>query len=207
MPVGVVAVRPVCGPDRRCYRRLVPLGEQFASVLSAARRGEEEALAALYRDLNPRVRRYFIAHERSDFDDLASETWLGVADGLVRFRGDEPDFRAWVFTIAHRRLLDHRRRASRRRTDPVANEDLPETATAESAEAGALERIGTEEALARIASLPPDQADVVLLGVLGGLDASDIARILDKPPGTVRVLRHRALRRLAAAMRREGVTP
>jgi RNA polymerase sigma-70 factor (ECF subfamily) len=46
--------------------------------------------------------------------------------------------------------------------------------------------------------LSPDQAEVVLLRVLGGLPVAEVAKIVEKKPGTVRVLQHRALRRLAS---------
>jgi RNA polymerase sigma-70 factor (ECF subfamily) len=48
-----------------------------------------------------------------------------------------------------------------------------------------------------VAVLSPDQADVVLMRVVGGLDVDQVARVLGKEPGAVRSLQHRALRRLA----------
>ncbi len=64
----------------------------------------------------------------------------------------------------------------------------------------------TEAALARIASLPPDQAEVVLLRVLGDLSVREVGEIMGKRPGSVRVLQHRALKRLALQVSREVVT-
>jgi RNA polymerase sigma-70 factor, ECF subfamily len=55
----------------------------------------------------------------------------------------------------------------------------------------------TQAALALVAELPADQAEVVALRVLGGLEVAEVARILGKRPGVVRVLAHRGLRRLA----------
>lgn len=72
------------------------------------------------------------------------------------------------------------------------------------ADARVLAASETEAALARTASLPRDQADVVLLRVVAGLDVDDVARVLGKKPGTVRVLQHRALHRLAEELAREG---
>jgi DNA-directed RNA polymerase specialized sigma24 family protein len=46
----------------------------------------------------------------------------------------------------------------------------------------------------------------VLLSVLGDLGAKEVARIVGKRPGTVRVLQHRALRRLAHVLETQGVT-
>jgi RNA polymerase sigma-70 factor (ECF subfamily) len=49
-----------------------------------------------------------------------------------------------------------------------------------------------------VAELTPDQAEAVLLRVVGGLSVAETGRIMQRSPGTVRVLCHRALRRLAA---------
>jgi len=184
----------------------VELREQFASVLDAARTGADWALASLYQGLHPAVLGYLRSREPADAEDLASETWIGVAEGLTRFSGGEDDFRRWVFTIARRRLVDHRRRVIRRSTAPASAEvieaDLPPGDT----EAEAMTELATRAALSLIATLPPDQADVVLLRVLGGFDAAEVAAIMGKRPGTVRVLQHRALTRLAALLSREAVT-
>ena len=63
-----------------------------------------------------------------------------------------------------------------------------------------------DAAVALIASLPSDQCDVVLLRVIGDLSVADVAKILDKRPGAVRALQHRALKHLAQIVSREGVT-
>ena len=89
------------------------IGHEFPAVLAAAR-GDEEAFGRLWRDLQPRLLRYFAVAAPAAAEDLASETWLAVIRSLDRFRGNEPAFRAWVFTIARRKVLDWRRWAARR---------------------------------------------------------------------------------------------
>ncbi len=173
------------------------LGPHFPSVLAAAQTGAEWALAELYRDLQPKVLRYLQAHDPGNAEDLASELWLDVASGLTRFEGDERGFYGWTFTIARRRLLDLRRREARRRTDPVPIDALDGLNGSRDSESEALAAISIKAALARLATLPQPQAEVVLLRVLAGLDAEQVGAILGKPPGTVRVLQHRALARLA----------
>lgn len=62
----------------------------------------------------------------------------------------------------------------------------------------AVEALAADEAVRMLAAgLSRDQAEVVILRVLGGLSVEDVAAVLGKRPGTVRVLQHRALRRLA----------
>jgi RNA polymerase sigma-70 factor (ECF subfamily) len=66
--------------------------------------------------------------------------------------------------------------------------------------AAALEDISTEAALAFIATLPRDQAEIVILRVVVGLDAVQVARIVDKSPGAVRIAAHRGLRTLTSRL-------
>ena len=61
---------------------------------------------------------------------------------------------------------------------------------------------GDEAVRKIVALLPPDQAEIVLLRVVGGLPVEEVAAITGRRPGTVRVLQHRALRRLAERLER-----
>jgi RNA polymerase sigma-70 factor, ECF subfamily len=176
--------------------------EQFESVIAAAKTGAEWAIASLYREFGPGLLRYLRAQVSADGEDLASEVWMNVAAGLGRFEGDEAAFRAWLFSIARRRVIDSRRREQRRRK--MLNSLEPADAVdAVDPEAQALDESETEVALAHIASLPPDQAEVVLLRVVAGLDVEEVAAIVGKKAGAVRVLQHRALKRLSGHLVRE----
>jgi DNA-directed RNA polymerase specialized sigma24 family protein len=90
------------------------IGPTFPDVLKAAAGGDQDAFGKLWHDLQPRLLRYFAVIAPGAAEDLASETWLGVVGGIGRFDGNEPAFRAWVFTIARHEVLDWRRRAARK---------------------------------------------------------------------------------------------
>ena len=171
-------------------------------MLAAARTGAEWALAALYREFHPGLLRYLRAQEPNDGEDLVSETWLDAVAGLDRFHGDEWAFRRWLFTIARRRLIDHRRRGKHRASTSL--DAFSQRAGPDDTEATVLAANETEAALTRIAALPSGQAEVVLLRVLAGFEVADVAKIVGKKPGAVRVLQHRALQRLAEQLAREG---
>jgi RNA polymerase sigma-70 factor (ECF subfamily) len=173
------------------------IGPEFPAVLAAAAAGDEHAFGRLWRDLQPRLLRYFLVAVPAAAEDLASETWMGVVGGLARFQGNEPAFRAWVFTIARHEVLDWRRRAARRVTGDLPVAGLAEPAAADDPAADALEGFATRAALAQVALLPADQAEAILLRVVAGLDVRRVADLMGKRPGTVRVLTHRGLRRLA----------
>ena len=184
---------------------LVVSGESFDSVLGAAQAGAEWAFGALYDDFNPRLLRYFTARAPRAAEDLAAETWMGVASGLGSFRGDEQRFRSWLFTIAHRRLVDHWRE---RIDEPTDNQALLGLESAsEGPEQMVVGAAAAQAAAQRIASLlSPDQAEVVLLRVLGGLDVEAVAEIVGKRPGAIRVIQHRALKKLVSEISLEDVT-
>lgn len=174
--------------------------EPFEHVLAAARTGEDWAWERIYRDLAPRVAGYLRGHGASDPEDLAGEVLLQVVRGLEGFDGDEDRFRAWVFTIAHRRLVDDVRRRARRPVVDLADDVLVAVAGSggdvhEEAEA-ALDR---ERVVAAIGTLPPDQRAVLLLRILGDLTIEEIAHAVGKRPGAVKALQRRALRRLEKA--------
>ncbi len=175
------------------------VGEGFDDVMAAAQTGAEWAVAVLYRSLQPRLLRFLRAQAPAlDAEDVAAQTWLEIARGLAYFRGDEDGFQALVFTVARRRLADHRRAVRRRPVDLVGDDNLAGMAGGRDPEAETLARLSGEEAAQLLSELlPPDQADVVLLRVVAGLSVDQVASLLGRKPGTVRVLQHRALRRLA----------
>ncbi len=174
-------------------------------VVSRARSGDRAALGELWRAHQHLLLRYFRGRRAASPEDLASQVWIDVASGLHRFEGDLDDFRRWLFTIAHRRAVDAVRRSARRGETSLDTTRLRETADPRAIEAldagDALDR-----ALARIATLPPDQADAVLLRVVADLDVAEVATILGKREGNVRVLTHRGLERLRREDLDEPVT-
>jgi RNA polymerase sigma-70 factor, ECF subfamily len=173
------------------------IGEGFAAVLAAAQDGSEAAFAQLWRDTNPALVRYLRVIAGGAAEDIASDTWVKTLRGLSGFRGDEQAWRAWVFTISRRLVIDERRRDTRK--PAVALSEVPAAALPSSADASdeALERISTRAAIAMVAELPPLQAEVILLRVVAGLDTEAVARMVGRSPGAVRVAAHRGLRRLA----------
>jgi RNA polymerase sigma-70 factor (ECF subfamily) len=189
--------------------QLMTIGPTFDDVLAAARTGADWAMAILYRELNPSLLRYLRAQHREAAEDLTSEVWLAAATNLGSFEGDEIAFRRWMFTIARRRAIDYGRQRARRRTDPTAQETFDRRAARDDTAAAGIEDLSAQEAIARLtACLPQDQAEVVLLRVVAGMDTPKVAEIMGRSVGAIRVLQHRALKRLAIRYQpeQEGVT-
>jgi RNA polymerase sigma-70 factor (ECF subfamily) len=179
-------------------------GPVFDDVLAAAQAGAAWAFEVLYRDLSPAVTGYLRLHGALDPDDLASETFLAVFRGLADFSGDEDGLRSWVFTIAHRRLVDDWRRRSRRpQLADDADDLLPETPGG-NVEDDVLTRLGTETVHRLCAGLPADQRSVLLLRVLADLTVEEVAAVVGRSVGSVKALQRRGLRRLRAELEPTG---
>ena len=169
----------------------------LAAAVRAARGGDDEAFRFLYRQVQPGLLRYLRGLVGEDAEDLASETWLQIARDIRSFRDEGAGFRGWAATIARHRALDHLRRNQRRPATGLPVDMLADLPDAQDTAERVITLASTNATIAFIASLPPDQAEAVLLRVVVGLDAKAAAKVMGKRPGAVRTAAWRGLRTLA----------
>lgn len=177
----------------------------FPRNLRAAKRGDQDAFAVLWKQFHPSLLRYLTIKAGPVAEDLAADTWFRVLRALPGFEGDEAGFRAWLFTTARNRVIDWYRGASRR-FEYIEHSQLDLVPAATSVESDADEHSATHAALALIAQLPPDQSEAVMLRIVAGLDVATVAKIMRRSSGSVRVLCHRGLRRLESALNGSDLT-
>lgn len=182
------------------------LGLAFDDVLVAAQAGGGWAFKKLYDELAGVVTGYLRQHGAREPDDVASETFLDVFRSIQSFEGDEVGFRSWVFTIAHRRMVDERRRTSRQ---PVTTEfddlDWIDEVDATSPE-GVVDTAEDAQRLEQhLSVMTQEQRDVVLLRVVGGLSVAETAAAVDRSPAAVRQLQRRGLRALEEQLTANGL--
>ncbi len=181
-------------------------GSAFEATLRAARAGAEWAWRDLYAAFAPRLTGYARACRVADPEDLVGDVFLRAVRSLHRFEGGEGDLRAWLFALARNAVIDERRRATRRRTEPLPPEVLAELGPAVDAEQEAMRAMAEERVRAVLAPLTADQRDVLLLRILGGLTIEEVAAALGKRPGAVKALQARALNRIRRDVSRGAVT-
>jgi RNA polymerase sigma-70 factor (ECF subfamily) len=173
------------------------------AAVGRAQQGDAAAFRLLDRDIQPRLLRYLHALAGQDAEDIASETWLQVTRDLPAFTGSYDGFRGWVATIARHRALDHLRKTARRPPAlPLPAADLAARPAAADTAQSAIDAAATRDAITLIATLPPDQAEAVLLRAVLGLDAATAAHILGKRPGAIRTAAHRGLKTLPKKLAR-----
>lgn len=178
--------------------------DDFDGVLSRARSGAGEAFTLLYGDLSRPVAAYVRAQGVREVEDVTSEVFLAVFSGLSGFTGDQAHFRSWVFTIAHRRVMDHWRR--RARTVPqVPYEPAEDDRAVGSAEAEAMDVLGHQRVLALLGRLTGEQQEVLVLRVVADLTVEQVAEVVGRSEGAVKALQRRGLATLRKMIETETV--
>jgi RNA polymerase sigma factor (sigma-70 family) len=152
---------------------------------------------AVYERLAPAVLGYFRSHRMRDPEDLTGDVFAAVTERLPGFRGDEAALRRWVFTIAHHRRVDEIRRSTRRPEDLTATPEVPPARDPDPFD---------PELVRALATLTPDQRDVVVLRFVADLSLSAVAAITGRRTGAVKMLQSRGLEALAAHLATERPT-
>ena len=143
--------------------------------------------------LIPALRRYARAlmRDRASADDLVQDCLERAVSRWYQRR--DGDLRAWLFTILHNLAVNQfRKSASRGRHVPIdeTNEDsFGEAASQE-------QKLMYQDVLAKLARLPADQREVLLLVAVEDLSYAEAAKVLDIPVGTVMSRLSRARERL-----------
>ncbi|HEY8179796.1 MAG TPA: RNA polymerase sigma factor [Candidatus Limnocylindria bacterium] len=169
------------------------------AVLAA--QADQAAFATLYRRYLERVYGYafYQLGDHHDAEDVTERIFLAALRALPDFHDRGSTFRAWLFRIAHNTIVNaHRSRASRR-TEPIP--DNFQRAAPDADPAGQVALADELRDIRRVvAQMPDDRRQVILLRFVDDLSTAEIAEVLDRSPGAVRVLLHRSLRDLAARL-------
>jgi len=174
-------------------------------ILAAAKSGEAWAWEAIYLQLAGPVTGYLAVRGAPEPEDQASETMFDVARNIERFDGDESSFRSWVFVIAHRRLIDARRREGRRvETAPLNGDEIYRGGDVESE---ALDALALGEMIELLDPLTADQRDVIALRMIADLSLEETAEVMGKRVGSVKALQRRAVGNLKRVLETQGVSP
>jgi RNA polymerase sigma-70 factor (ECF subfamily) len=175
-----------------------------AADLVAARLREPAALTRIYTAYAPALFRFFMASvsDRHLAEDLTGSTFVSAIEGLPKFRGPVEALGGWLFQIARHDLYDHRRKQSRSRIEPL-DENLTEAAASDATvdpEELAIDRLEGSRVMGALRELSPDQREVLLLRMAGGMTAPEVAAVLGKTTGAVKALQHRGLASLARVL-------
>lgn len=168
--------------------------QSFETILNGAKNGEEWAWESIYRELAGPLTGYLAVRGAPEPEDQASETLFHVARNIDSFNGDEDSFRSWVFVIAHRRLIDARRKRSR--TVETTSLESHHGEHGGDVEGEALDRLALDEINALLAPLTDEQRDVITLRMIADMSLEATAKVMGKRVGSIKALQRRAIANL-----------
>jgi RNA polymerase sigma-70 factor (ECF subfamily) len=161
----------------------------------------DEDLMALIHDGEPRAlevifdrhgdRAYSLAYrmcgQRTVAEDIVQEAFLSLWRSSTRYDAARGSVRSWVLTAVRNRAIDAFRRESVTASRDVADEEATaRLAAAERTESEVERREDARRIRAALGELPDEQRKVIELAYFGGFSHSEIAGMLDLPPGTVK---------------------
>ncbi|MCA4135114.1 RNA polymerase sigma factor [Arthrobacter sp. M4] len=160
----------------------------------------------VYRTFAPSVAGYLRASGVADPEGVTNDVFLALFPRLKGVHGGEQGLRTLIFSIAHARSVDHHRR--RRRSPSVVEYDSErDKRLTSSAEDEALEGSPDGNALAMLDGLSDDHREVLRLRIIAELTVNQVAEIMQKTPGAITQLQHRAMKSLRELYRSaNGVT-
>ncbi len=178
--------------DIRTEQVLGQWSSEETRLVIAAKRGDRQAIGELYCRHVERIYRYVYSrvHDRSVAEDLTSQVFLRMLEGLPHYEPSGKPFLSWLYRIACARTADYWRSEHR-----VPQVMLDESWLASMAQPGDLLDKEADWCMAveLLARLTDDQQDVLILRFIGEMSLVEVAQIMGKTVGATKALQHRAL--------------
>jgi RNA polymerase sigma-70 factor, ECF subfamily len=168
-------------------------GPEIETLVSRARAGDREAFGCLYDIYADRIYRhiYYRTAKEEDARDMTQEVFARAWQSLPKYKPTSTPFLGWLYTISHNRVIDYYRT---RKEHSYLDIDVPSEARGPEQLAEAT--FARRDVRRAILLLPQDQQRVVLLAFIEGMEYREVAAALGKTEGNIRVIVHRALKRM-----------
>ena len=169
-------------------------------LVRRVRNNDPMAFEELYARYSPRVFGYLFQRLNGDAEeaeDLTADVFARVYEKIDAFQPQGAPLSAWVFRIAHNRLIDTIRR--RPRQMQVTLDDAPELAAAP-VFGGIDQQVALEQIKAGLSRLTPEQRQVIMLRFLEGKSLAETAAVVGRNEDAVKKLQARGLASLRRGM-------
>lgn len=186
----------------------VGMDDDEQELLTQAQQGSVEAFGELYERFAPAVFRYLYSQldSRQDAEDLTADVFFRVWQALPRYHQRGVPFLAYLFKVARNVRIDYYRRSALLHLvgSPNRDEEMP---LSESGPAELLQIRQDHIELRKVLdSMRSEYRLVLMLRFVEGMDVEETARYMQRSPGAVRVLTHRALVALRSRLEIQGGT-
>jgi RNA polymerase sigma-70 factor (ECF subfamily) len=173
--------------------------EAEQELIEKAQNGDSASFGRLYDHYIKQIYRFIAVKvgTRQEAEDLAHEVFMSAWQKLPNFKSQGFPFSSWLYKIARNRVIDHYRT---KKPNVSIDEDVTLSESLFITDDTAGEELDLNLSLSRIKEamleLTPEQREVVTMRFVEDLSPQEIAQVLDKREGTVRIIQHRAITKL-----------
>lgn len=177
--------------------------EQLDNLVRKAQQGETEAFESIYNAFIDQIYRYiYYRTDREDALDLTETVFLKVWENVSSYKCGRKYFSAWIYRIAHNVVVDHYRL---NKESVELSYEIPD----ENRESHPINRteksLNNQVLMKAISKLKKKYQQIIILKYINELDNREIARIMRRTEGNLRILKFRALRALRQIMEDENI--
>lgn len=175
------------------------------SLVAACQSGDVESFGDLY-DLyvKPVYRYVYYRVDKAEVEDVVENVFVKVWENLDKYKPGESPFSSWLFRVAHNLVVDHYRY---HRKHISLRERLPKhlNQSDDSPLDWAHQRLNQQKLREALRELKEPYQQVLVLKYLNGFSTQEIAEVLQRNEGNVRILQHRALKALREILEKNGL--
>jgi RNA polymerase sigma-70 factor, ECF subfamily len=177
------------------------------ALIQLAQRGDSQAFAELYNAYVDNIYRYIFyrVNVTTIAEDLTADVFMHALEGLPSYQDRSAPLLAWLYRIAHARLVDYYRRTER--AGQHENIDEIELGFEEDLDNSIMTTHQIDHIQAALRTLTADQQQVIILRFMEGYSLEKTAELMDKTTGAVKSMQLRALNALSRALERQGFKP
>lgn len=163
-------------------------------LVRKAQKGEVDAFGQLYERHVQSVFRFIYSHidNHSDAEDLTEEVFLRVWRALSRYRERGVPFIAFLIRIARNVVIDYYRSTKRENLN-LPLEDTVVAGSKAKLDENIIQSQESSEVRTMLANLKDEYRMVLVLRFINEMSPDEIAEVMGKSSGAVRVIQHRAL--------------
>ncbi len=179
--------------------------EEIEELVLMSQKGDRDAFGKIYDILINPIYRYVYYRVRSvDAEDIVETVFLKVWENIHQYRRKKHSFSSWVFRIAHNLVVDYYRSSPNNRMDEL-NEQLPDVNREHNPIKKTQNALTKEILKEAISNLKKTYQEIIIHKFINELSNSELAEILGKSEGSLRILQHRALKALRRELEDRGI--
>ncbi|MEK9154666.1 MAG: sigma-70 family RNA polymerase sigma factor [Patescibacteria group bacterium] len=167
------------------------------NIIERAIGGEASAFGLLYDHYQPQIYRfvYLKVSHREEAEDLTHQVFLSAWQNITKYQYQGHLFSSWLYSIARNKVIDHyRTRKPLTNIEFVAETEIQINSNGELNLDGRIEMEKVKKAI--VSLLNDTEQDVIIMKFVEDLSQKEIAEIINKSEGAIKVIQHRALKKL-----------